>query len=130
MTLQTLIRFTYLWCFDQATHKNLERELKITSRHTIVDWKNFHRDVCAQHFDRNAIIIGGPGKIVEIDETLVTRRKYNVGRSLPQQWVFGGIERGSNNCFVLAVPDRSGETLLPLIQKHIALGESYKFLLS
>ena len=36
---------------------------------TIVDWFNFHRDVCAQYFIDNPVMLGGPGKIVEIDES-------------------------------------------------------------
>ena len=37
--------------------------------------------------------IGGQGVEVEIDETLMARRKYNRGRISLQVWVFGGIER-------------------------------------
>lgn len=38
------------------------------------------------------------------------------------QWVFGGIERNSGKVFICAVEDRSSQTLLPLIEKHIAPG--------
>ena len=33
------------------------------------DWFNFFRDICAEHFLANPITIGGPGKVVEIDES-------------------------------------------------------------
>ncbi|KAK3877360.1 hypothetical protein Pcinc_017915 [Petrolisthes cinctipes] len=36
--------------------------------------------------------IGGPWKIVEIDESKFWRRKYNVGHFVEGQWVFGGIQ--------------------------------------
>ena len=35
-----------------------------------IDWYNFCRDICKEHFLANPITIGGPGKIVEIDESL------------------------------------------------------------
>jgi len=38
--------------------------------------------------------LGGPGKIVEIDESKFGRRKYHRGHHVDGQWVFGGIERG------------------------------------
>jgi hypothetical protein len=31
------------------------------SQHTLVDWNNFIREVCVEHFNNNAIQIGGPG---------------------------------------------------------------------
>lgn len=64
--------------------------------------------------------IGGMNKIVEIDEARIGKKKYNTGRIIRSQWVFGGIECDTKKVFVL--PNRSAETLLPLIRKYVAPG--------
>jgi len=38
--------------------------------------------------------------------------------------VFGGVERGSPNAFMLVVPDRTKQTLLPLVQQYIRPGST------
>ena len=43
-------------------------EMEVTPK-IAVDWYNFCRDVCEEHFLANPILIGGPGTIVEIDES-------------------------------------------------------------
>ena len=50
------------------------------------------------------------------------RRKYNRGRYRNAIWVFGAIERGTNNCLLVPVPDRRAETLLLIIERHILPG--------
>lgn len=67
-------------------------------------------------------LIGGPDKIVEVDEAKVGKRKYNTGRIIRGQWVFGGIERSSKKFFIVPVADRRSETLILNIKKHIAPG--------
>jgi transposase-like protein len=51
---------------------------------------------------------------------MLTKRKNNVGRVLPQVWVFGGICRETRECFLLEVPNRKASTLLAAIEDHIA----------
>ncbi len=99
---------------------------------------NFFRDICAEYFlahpitigkshsvcmynyfITSPITIGGPGKIVEIDESKFGKRKYNRGRVTDGHWVFGGIERGTSNAFMVVVPDRTKQTL---IQTYIRPG--------
>ncbi|RUS68477.1 hypothetical protein EGW08_023761 [Elysia chlorotica] len=61
-------------------------------------------------------------RVVEIDESLVARRKYNRGHNVAQRWVFGGICPATGEGFLQMIPDKSAATLLPLIQEHIAPG--------
>lgn len=67
--------------------------------------------------------IGGKGKIVEIDESLFFKPKNHVGRPLGCGWIFGGIERDDKSkIFMVIVPDRKSETLIPIIQQYIEQG--------
>lgn len=49
------------------------------SEQAIVDWFSYFRCVAEDHLVNNPILIGGPGKIVEIDETVFVKRKYGKG---------------------------------------------------
>lgn len=92
--------------------------------------EQFLREVCAQsilahphaiglsHSSRHLppnLLIGGPGKTVEIDESVFSKRKFNVGRLLPEQWILGGVCREDKGVFMFAVPNRKKETLKSII---------------
>lgn len=85
--------------------------------------------------------LGGYGRVVEIDESLLVRRKYNRGRRLATNnrhvWVFGGIEHAEQpvekvkgrvkppsltNAFAVRVHNRKAKTLDHIIMKLIAPG--------
>ncbi|KAI9279889.1 hypothetical protein BY458DRAFT_501984, partial [Sporodiniella umbellata] len=40
--------------------------------------------------------LGGYDKVVEIDEAMISKRKYNKERKKPGVWIFGMYERHSN----------------------------------
>ncbi len=78
-----------------------------------------------------AVVAGGHGvdangqmfpKDMEIDESKVSKAKYNRGCRAPDWCVFGGIERGTRKCFMVEVPDRTSQILEPLIQQYILPG--------
>ena len=94
------------------------------AEHTAVDWYNFARDVCAQHFINNPAAIGGPGLGVEIDESKFGRRKYNRGRMTDGHWVFGGVQRLTGQAFLVEVEHRDARTLLPIIEEFIKPGST------
>ena len=93
------------------SYDNIAAELEIGCKGTIVDWNQFCRDICVEYFVRNPCKLGGPGRTVEIDESLFAKRKYNRGRVVAKQWIFGGYDRATKQGFLVAVPDRTAETL-------------------
>ncbi|RUS71459.1 hypothetical protein EGW08_020774 [Elysia chlorotica] len=80
------------------------------TRATCAFGKTFCSEVTDEWYRQQAPI-GGPGVVVEIDETLITRRKYNRGRLPTQIWLFGGIER--YECFNrMKQASRDGEVVM------------------
>ena len=85
--------------------------------HTLVDYMDYSRNVCTEHFLRHPPKIGDSGKVVQIDETLLTR-----GRVIEKQWCFRGTKQGTNKCFVVPVKRRDAATFLPLIRQYFVPG--------
>lgn len=48
---------------------------------------------------------------MEIDKAKIGKRKYNKGRLITGQWVFGGFERDTKKLFIEPVSERSAEML-------------------
>ncbi|XP_067121834.1 zinc finger protein 585A-like [Centruroides vittatus] len=121
------IVFSFVWhllCLE-CTLKNAAFACSISS-HTSVDWANYFRLVMMIAVENvSSFKIGGPGRTVEIDETVIARRKYEKGRKLKgTTWVVGGVCREDNACFVCKVNDRSEETLNWIISKFVKSGST------
>ena len=82
---------------------------------SLVDWDMFCRELCSVTPSYENEIIGGPGKIFQIDESKIGKRKYNRGHFVEGQWVFGGIEEDTRKSFIVCVENRAEETLIPLM---------------
>ena len=123
LSIATLISFLYEWA-RRSTLSSIEFELQI-SEPTACTLAKFCRDIIMFYFHvlQCDEMIGGIGQTLELDETLVVHRKYNVGRVVRQQWLFGGIIRGSNSQgFLELVPDRRARTLEGVIRRRVRLG--------
>ncbi|KAJ4427107.1 hypothetical protein ANN_24722 [Periplaneta americana] len=80
-------------------------------------------EVCVEVLSRQPQTqIGGPGHTVEIDESKFGKRKYNQGKRVEGQWVFGGIDCDTKECFLATVEDRTQDTLLGVLNENVLLG--------
>ena len=88
-----------------------------------MDWSEFH-EIClcalnTYRIVRQSVVIG---HITEIDESLFGKCKNHVGRHVPGQWVLGGINRHTGECFLQTVQRRDAATLIPIIQANVQPG--------
>jgi hypothetical protein len=115
LTLLEVVLLTY--CIVQnVPSAEIQKQLHI-EQHTASDWFQFCREVLLDFVKRKSEMIGGEGKVVEIDESKFGKTKYRRGHYVKGQWVFGGVERGTGRTFLVAVHDRSAETLIGLIKQ-------------
>lgn len=84
LSLQETLTLTYWWC-EGLTEAQISRQLGLGS-HTIVDWDMFCRETCEVTLENELSTnkIGGPGKIVQIDESKIGKRKYYKGHRVPR----------------------------------------------
>lgn len=122
LSIFDIMYITVLWCLlPFPRQQTIMKEVKCTGE-TVVNWSSYCREVCLFWAKKNSQKLGGANKIVEIDEAKFGKRKYNRGRIVEGQWVFGGFERGSKKVFLVAVEKRDTETLLKIIQEWILPG--------
>ncbi len=96
----------------------------ISSR-TAVDWYQFCRNICSWALMQLQLCdqtLGGPGKVIQIDETVISKRKFNVGRLVPEKWVFGLYDSETRLGFLQFLSSTDHETLMPIICQKIKPG--------
>lgn len=122
VSLHQFVLLVYLWA--HRTPVTTAVSMLGISEHSIIDWYNMVREICSTYLIHHRQQIGGVGHVVEIDESLVARRKYNQGHLVAERWVFGGYDTTTGVGFLHIVPDRSANSLLPLIEQYIAPGST------
>ncbi|KAH7828947.1 uncharacterized protein MONOS_16314 [Monocercomonoides exilis] len=119
----TLLICLYYWLGIQ--NKTISLLLSV-DKDTVGYWGSVIRCACSQMWNERQQVIGGEGTTVEIDEAIWRKRKYRRGRKKKQVWIFGGVERlegvGAGKRFMVVVPNRKKETLIPTIHKYIKAG--------
>lgn len=124
LSLKTLVYCIYFF-LSGVKFKDIRTFIKISKR-TITDWINFFREAATSKLlslPEDELKIGGLGKRVQIDETLLSKKsKYNRGKRYKQVWLFGGIEEDSNKWFGEIITVRNRESLTNLIKKYIRPG--------
>lgn len=127
------LAFQIMYAFSEGlSYMQVQKQLAtedepVISMKTVADWYSYCREtIVIYELENNQASekIGGPGKIVQIDESKFGKRKYNRGRQIEGHWVIGMIQDGSDDLRLEVCSDneRSAEILVPLIKKHVQEG--------
>ncbi|XP_069673350.1 uncharacterized protein [Periplaneta americana] len=92
------------------------------SNSTIVNCYSFCREIFIGCIQEDSSLIGGKGITVELGEAKFGKIKYQSGRIVKGQWVFGGLDRKSRKTFLVPVKSRDSDTLLSVIKRYILPG--------
>lgn len=129
MPLQKILMLGYSFA-NESTYEEARRnctfssaDIPITNR-TIAHWFDLFREIVADHCLDQAAMgskIGGPGHIVQVDEAMIGRRKFNRGRLVKGTWIFGMVDdEGEIRLEIVAT--RDVQTLTEVIVRNVARG--------
>ena len=116
-----LFKLSFNWEINSIGH-----DLEV-HRNCVGKWAGFVRHVIIYYFEINKTKIGGieengEQKIVEMDESLFFRHKYNRGVIREGTWYVGGVERGSAKAFIVPVSNRNQTTMAEIIVENVYPG--------
>ena len=117
LSLQKFASLLYL-LQTEIPYKYIAELLEIEAN-TVTDYANLLREECSRDLIENADMLGGPGCIVQIDESLLAKAKRtrnNHARPIREQWIFGAYDVQRKVGMIELVDSRDAATLLPLIQ--------------
>lgn len=115
---ETILEIIRIWCAKGKAA--LIAELTGTSAQTVSRVINKMQKRLKDAYNSIPKTIGGPGIIVEIDESKFGKVKYHRGHRVEGVWVFGMVERTPERRIIMVqVENRKKTTLEALIAKYV-----------
>lgn len=123
--LRYLLLLTYLFAVGTPVKYATIYLNKCVSEKSVTQWYNFLCEVMSRNLFLHHTMLGGVGTLCQLDESALGHtHKYNRGyiQGSGIKWVFGIIDTFTKKCCLRLVPDRSRETLYPIITDNIICG--------
>ena len=136
MTLQEWLILLYWWA-RQYPSKDASEEAEV-DKNTACDVYRWLREVCSTTLLTTPIVLGGPGGVCQIDESLSTNQRYMYNQLYISTLCYGNdiIKLSSNSITKVVLHAAScgclecdtshtpaiAATLLPIVQRHVAPG--------
>jgi transposase-like protein/predicted RNA-binding Zn-ribbon protein involved in translation (DUF1610 family) len=116
-----ILRLGHLWLCQ--VHRDSAALLTGHSPNTVTAFFKHFRQLVSSSLTEEDSVIGGPGIVIEVDETKLGKRKYHRGHRVEGAWVLVGIERTEEaRVFLVPVEDRSANTLTEVLSRHVRPG--------
>jgi len=116
-----ILEAAYHW-LGRASNKQIETFTRLSNQ-TVTNLVRYFRELVADSLNEIDLVIGGPGIVVEIDETKLGKVKNHRGHRVEGVWVLVGVERTpERKIFLRILQDRSAHTLEEMILRHVTLG--------
>ena len=126
LQLRQWIVLMYWWAREYPV-KDAAEEAEVDEK-TAIQIYQYCRDLCSWRLlnHDSPMMLGGQGVVVQIDESLFRHKpKNHRGRATSREvWVFGLCDTSHSPALgvMCIVPNRSAQTLLPIIQQHVRTG--------
>ena len=121
MSADQVLCFMQEFCQKHFTAEAAADKCKISDT-TAYKLKNHLEDICAATIAKQPKQIGGPGVVVEIDETITARKKKSVNPrigktpALSTTWCVGAVERYGSGAFIrellVETPQEDGSVII------------------
>ena len=124
LSLQSWVHAMYLWS-ERCSETMAYRQVNVSEK-TMIDCYSFFREVCSRYLQANPVKLGGPGVVIQIDESCFSHKpKHHRGRGPHTPiWVFGILDTSTSPGigYMEIVNKRDAATLLPIIQSVVQQG--------
>jgi len=118
LPLYKILRIIRMWCCK--VQGRAISELLGVNKNTVSRIIKEMGELIVTNYNRSVEKIGGPGVVVEIDESKFGKVKYHRGHRVEGVWVFGMVERTPERRIVFVqVDDRKRETLESLLERYV-----------
>lgn len=121
--ISEILDVIYFWCMDQV-QSITGFESGISNKNTISRWYSKLNELSGRIMRglNPTGKIGGPGHVIQIDESKFSKRKFGVGRIVRSPWIVGMIDVETREVCFVETFFRNSETLNDIIHNHINEG--------
>ena len=123
LPLTVLLALLYFFCQDLSVNETKKLLKKRVSKHAVIQWYNYFRDVMTTYYAQNPIRFNQT--LVHCDETFIGgKRKYGRGRipAVNPRYLFGIIDNNQHKVFMQFINRCDHDSIIPLITRCVPPG--------